>query len=70
MLSKVASRTRLPAPLQGIWARVKGSERKSESSPIFHPFGEEKGVKMGLFGESGESFGESSRRLVKVADVW
>ena len=39
MLSKVASRTRLP---------------------LFHLFGEEKGVKRGLLGESGESFGERS----------
>ena len=39
MLSKVASRTRLP---------------------LFHHFGEEKGVKRELFGESGESFGERS----------
>ena len=49
---------------------MKVGERKSERSPLFHHFGEEKGVKRELFGESGESFGESSRRLVKVADVW
>jgi hypothetical protein len=46
--------------LQGKWARVKVGERKSERSPLFHLFGEEKGVKRGLLGESGESFGERS----------
>ena len=39
---------------------MKVGERKSERSPLFHLFGEEKGVKRGLFGESGESFGERS----------
>jgi len=39
---------------------VKVGERKSERSPLFHHFGEEKGVKRELFGESGESFGERS----------
>ena len=39
---------------------MKVGERKSERSPLFHHFGEEKGVKRELFGESGESFGERS----------
>ena len=39
---------------------MKVGERKSERSPLFYLFGEEKGVKRGLFGESGESFGERS----------
>ena len=39
---------------------MKVGERKSERSPLFHLFGEEKGVKRELFGESGESFGERS----------